>query len=62
MKKQNDILDKKINDELDDDSNVSGSDNELQIDKVGNADTEDEEVDIGEVKMSSYETICLFKW
>jgi hypothetical protein len=34
---------------LDDDSNVSGSDNELQIDKdkVGNADTEDEEVDTG---------------
>jgi hypothetical protein len=57
------ISDKKLNDELDDDSNVSGSDNELQIDqdKVGNADTEDEEVDTEEVKMSAYETLCLIK-
>jgi hypothetical protein len=61
MKKQNNILDKNIIDELDDDSNVSGSDNELQIheDKVGNADTEDEEVDTEEVKMSAYETMRL---
>jgi hypothetical protein len=61
MKKQNKILEKKINDELDDDSNVSGSDIELQIDedKVGNADTEDEEVGSEEVKMSSYEMIRL---